>query len=84
MLPWPGHGPSCPVALVPREKLGPWNMLSQSAAVGMMERQVIFNSGDSLPERASSSLGEETSREGGDLNPRCSCLVPSLSPHSWG
>lgn len=86
MLSWPGHSPSCPVAPVPREQLGPWNTLSQSAAVGMMERQVIFNSGDSLQDRASSSPGEETSREGGDPNSRCSCLIPalpSLSPHFW-
>lgn len=61
-----------------RAALGPWNMLSPSAAVGMMERQVIFNSGDSLWDRASSSLGKETSREGGDPNSRCSCLIPAL------
>lgn len=36
--------PSLPIALVPREKLGPRNTLSQSVADGMMERRVIFNS----------------------------------------
>lgn len=78
MLFGPGHGPSCPVVPVPREQLGPWNMLSPSAAVGMMERQVIFNSRDSLRDGASSSLWKETSREGGD--PNSGALVLPLPP----
>lgn len=93
MLSWPGRSPSCPIAPVPIERLGPWNTLSWRAAVGMMERRAIFFFlrgwlflTAHIHGQSPSRPGEETSREGGDQNSRPSQILPTIPsppPDSW-